>query len=476
MYTEPRLLRLSLASFLALAGACGDDVAPDAVDAAGHADAGHADAGRADAGSTAEAGAVPDGASVAATCPNVSGKGTLVVSPTGLPADARVHLNVNSPIDGLSFSFTGPGSLPTPAGFYVVAPVLATAPGPLVRTAYRPLDRAILHVCVRAGETVTVPLAYARIPSSGRLWVGDTQAGGATLGFAPEALAASGAPEAAVAAKTASGAFTFDRAGNLWVLGATPAEPPLSRYPAERLGASGPIAADVTITSPSFGAGAPGPSALAFDWDGNLWVSVGARGKVVRFTPDQLATSGNPTAAVELGGIDGPSGIAFMGGHLFVAAKGAGKILRFQSGRLDASTSGADSEIAVQTPPPGSVTLQSPEGLAFDEGGDLWVSFGGAIVELGLVEIQSLGPVTLRPLVQIVPPAGAMPRGIAFDEGGGLWLGYLKGSFARFAPAQLKTSGAKTPETIVASAGSDRVGGFAMYPAPSGVNLPHGFR
>ena len=57
-----------------------------------------------------------------------------------------------------------------------------------------------------------------------------------------------------VAANTGgSDGFTFDRAGNIWVLGGTTADPPLARYAAALFATDGVKVPDVTIESPSFG-------------------------------------------------------------------------------------------------------------------------------------------------------------------------------------------------------------------------------
>ena len=121
------------------------------------------------------------------------------------------------------------------------------------------------------------------------------------LGFAPASVAASRTSSADVAANTGgSDGFTFDRAGNIWVLGGTTADPPLARYPrravrVRRREGSGrhhrePVVRVVSI---------PGPKVVAFDPAGNLWVSVVAEDKVVMFTAAQVAAGGTPTATVE---------------------------------------------------------------------------------------------------------------------------------------------------------------------------------
>jgi hypothetical protein len=236
-------------------------------------------------------------------------------------------------------------------------------------------------------------------------------------------LVASGAPAATVAADTReSNGFTFDKAGNVWVLGATTADPPLPRYPAAMLTSSGAKTPDVTIdsaSSTSFGDAIPGPRALAFYSAGNLWVSVVSGDKVVRFTPAQIAVSGTPTAAVELSGVPAPAG------------------------------------------------------LAFDGTGNLWVTYQGPIVRLTPIDLAGTGAKTVTPAIQINPDVLALTEDLAFDEGGGLWVASTMGKFVRLAPTQLGASGTVVPAATISSADVGYAGWVAIYPAPAATPLAH---
>jgi hypothetical protein len=76
-----------------------------------------------------------------------------------------------------------------------------------------------------------------------------------------------------------------------------------------------------------------------------------------------------------------------------------------------------------------------------------------------------------------VTDPSALPTGIAFDEGGGLWLGYSSGSFARFAASQLAGGGPANPAILSSSdiGASGHAGWFAIYPAPAFTPLFHAF-
>ena len=343
-----------------------------------------------------------------------------------------------------------------------------------MRAAYTPTITAGATFCASPGALATVTVAYTQIPSSEKVWVGNSAAGTAPLlGFGPTTLGATGAPAATVAAGTAgSKGLTFDRDGNAWVIGDTSADPPLARYLAADLGVSGAKTPDITIDSAPFQVGVPGPAALAFDAVGNLWVSVVAAAKVVRFTPAQLAAGGTQTPAVELSAIEAPSGLAFdAAGGLWVAS--ATGVLGFAPASLAASTSTPTVSITAQTPAPVIGNLSDPSGLAFDAAGNLWVNYSGTLARLTATDRAGTGATVVTPEVQVSPDVASLPEGIAFDEQGDLWLAYTMGTFVRLTAAQLATSGPKTPATIISSPDVDYAGSFALYPAPANLPLYH---
>jgi sugar lactone lactonase YvrE len=398
----------------------------------------------------------------------------LAITFTGLPAGTSGKVHFTSPIDGQNFEATANETRTVMGGPYQVEASPVAVAHPLIRSAYAgTADRA--SYCVKPGKVTTATITYALIPSSGKLWVDNSLKDALMVGYAPAALGASGAPAATAAAKTTGGdGFTFDRKGNLWVLGATTADPPLARYPAGVLGTSGAKTADVTITSPSFGGGSPGPKVVAFDRNGNLWVSVVWADKVVRFTPGQIARSGNPTPAIERTGINGPSGIVFdIGGRMFVASAADKKILRIDANHLEGPGSAVDLAISAQTPPPVTVDLPDPEGLAFDTDGHLWANFGGTLVRFTPGDLDGTGEKTVVPAIQIKTDVTALPHGIAFDEGGGLWVASSQGKFVRLGPTQLTSSGTKTPEVTIAGPDIGYAGWFALFPAPASLGLYH---
>ena len=346
----------------------------------------------------------------------------------------------------------------------------------LVRTAYQPtVDEPA--PCVRSGESTTVEVRYAPIPTSGLLWAGDglPPANATALGFAAQRLSSTDTVNADIAASTGgSGGLTFDAAGNLWVIGATVDDPPLARYPVAALDQSGDKAPDVIIDPAAFAPVRGNLSALAFDREGNLWVAVREPGKVVKLAAAALGASAELAAVAERTGIDGASGLAFdAAGNLWVASSGPAQVIRVDASHLGASGPAGDLSITARSPAPSMTTLPSPSGLAFDGSGALWVNYDGTLAKLSLADLAGQGTVTVTPAVQIPLDVVARPVGLAFDEAGGLWFASGPGTLARLEPGQLRTSSAAMPTVVLTSPDLGYADWIALYPAPAFSPLAH---
>jgi sugar lactone lactonase YvrE len=370
------------------------------------------------------------------------------------------------------------GNVPATAGPQTVTAFFATEPGTLVRTAYAPVVDDP-NPCVRAGEVTTVHVTYSLVDTSGVVWTGlsNGPTTASVLGFDPATVATTGSPLAVVAADThGADGFTFDYWGNLWVTGGTTADSGVARYPASMLATDGVKTPDFTLDSATFNAALPGPKVVTFDRAGNLWVSLVAAGKVVKFGEGQLVTGGSTVPSVEESGLDSPLGVAFdSANNMWVASNGGNTVLRIDAAHLATSGSGADLTITAITSGVVNSQLRYPMGLAFDAGGNLWVNYDGIIAELPVSVLDGTGAITVTPPVQLTTDVSALPEGIAFDEQGGLWFAYSAGKIARFAPSQLVGQGPATPSTIVTSSdiGTGNAGWFAFYPAPAFTPLAH---
>jgi sugar lactone lactonase YvrE len=436
-----RYLALTLLPLLAIPACDGDDPAPSPDGAGGEAGSG---------GGCVE-----------------SGKGTLVVEVSGLPAavDADATLTTPSGTTPVTATETFGDS---PGGTYALAARRVTDADPIVRTVYDPTVTT-RTVCLEGSATETLSVTYAAIPSSNKLWTGDL------AGFASEALGdtATVDPSADIAS-SGGGDVAFDRDGNLWALGATLAEPMVVRLPASALGASGDPEFDRGVHLPINCI--PAVRAIAFDPGGNLFASA-CGGQIVKVAASSLSGSGTVTAAAVLSGLEDSQDLAFdADGNLW--STDAGKIVRFDADRLTASTSAA---------PDRSITARNAEdsrdlgatGLAFDADGNLWgFDFGSnTIFQLAASELAGTGEDSVVSEVSIAVGVDVLLNRGAFDDGGGLWISYGGTRIARLGPAELGVSvpsgAAVVPERIVTSepVGSDLRVGF--FPAAAGLPLFH---
>jgi len=383
-----------------------------------------------------------------------------VAAPTGAPIEASESKTISD----------------SPSGNYTVSAERVASVDPIVRTLFQPkVD--VVSFCLGATQTQAVKVTYSAIPSSNKLWAANANnPAGELLGFGGATLAATGTPAATVAAKApAGGALAFDKDGNLWAIGATLAEPPLVRWGAADLGASGTKTPDRLIDMDI--ACLPRLSAIAFDPSGSLWATSSCADQVLRLSPGSLAASGKVTPAADdiFTGTDAPHGIAFdAAGNMWVSD--VTSLHLFPAARL--APGQPHSPALTIHPKQENTAILEPGPLAFDKDGNLWaMNFGGNILfKLTPADLAAGASANkdVVPTIQITVDVGALLEGIAIDEGGGIWLTYSQGKMARLAPGQLGTSsgaGSPTiPSTIITSADIGSTAALAFFPAAA--NLP----
>lgn len=219
----------------------------------------------------------------------------------------------------------------------------------------------------------------------------------------------------------------FDRQGNLYVTfsGSRGQQSPVSIYLVRRDGSRAPFVSEL-----------PNPTSLAFDAEGNLYVSSRFDGSVHRVDPQGHATPFASDLGVPCGIAFGPDGVLYVGDR-------SGSILRVASGRatlvanLPSSVAafhlafGPDGWLYVTAPtlgshdrvyrvsPAGEVRtfcegFGRPQGLAFDSQGRLYVveALAGAA---GLSRISLDAPQERELLLE-----GGSLIGLAFDPLGGV--------------------------------------------------------
>jgi len=155
---------------------------------------------------------------------------------------------------------------------------------------------------------------------------------------------------------------------------------------------------NAAIFAATNGSGAlSGPSGLAFDANGNLYVAAANISTIEEIDP-----TGNMSLFVDSSsGLNVPGGLAFdSSGNLYVANVGGGNILKFDSGRnatVFASISG-------------------PGGLAFDGAGNLYVSHTDSYPNGSVVRFDSYGNATT------FATGFLLPQGLTFDSAGNLYV------------------------------------------------------
>jgi len=307
------------------------------------------------------------------------------------------------------------------------------------------------------------------LAASGKMWVGDAEAG--IHGFSASQLTSSGSPTADVLISNADGpnGLAFDADGNLWVsLVFTPA---LGMYTPAQLATTGSPAPQIVIGSD--GTSLRQGYAITFDASGNLWVANAFDNRLEMFTPAQLATSGSPSPSVVLTAgatLNNPLGMTFDdSGNLWVASSDTSAVVMFPPTQLTTSGTATPSVILTAT----GASLDRPEGLAFDANDNLWVVNEGVadtLVKFTPAQLAASGsPV---PDVTISDNGGALadPAGLAFDDAGDLWVANSGGTsnpVVKFDAADLLTTGAPAAAVMINGFTGMDVPMIAFEPPPA---------
>jgi hypothetical protein len=393
--------------------------------------------------------------------------GSLVVNVTGLPAGAVANVAVTG--SGAPVNVDATKTLKLASGSYAVTADRVTVPDPIVRSVYTATVSAASEPVVCGGSDVAaVSVTYALVPTSNKLWVGSENSDNDTFGYASSSLAATATKDPDVIASTA-GALpgAFDRDGNLWLIDSTAGSVGIKRYPSATLAAGGIEAPDIILSGDSLTGGVPGPTSVAFDASGNLWVGVAYSGELDEFAAGQLAASTDSAVPdVQILAVPEPSALAFDApGNLWVGA--GNQVIEYTADLLRASGSPTGAVVIdAQTPEPVVGALSNVLGLAFNADGNLWVNYDGTLALL-----TSLVSGTVSPAIQIQADVMTMPQGIALDESGGLWMAYSAGTFCKFSASQLLASGSLTPAVVITSSSLSSVTSPAFFPAPARLSL-----
>jgi sugar lactone lactonase YvrE len=348
-----------------------------------------------------------------------------------------------------------------------------TVSGPGGYTKALSATTTLTGLAVGTYAVTAAPMAtYAPRPGSGGMWIANAGAMAVVQYTAGQLGSTTSAPP--VAAVGTGGAanygVAFDANGNLWL---TLSANAVVEYTAGQLRASGTPTPAVALSATA--GSLSGPFLLAFDANGNLWVANASGNSVVEFTVSQLASSGSPAPAVTLsassGSLISPNGLAFdASGNLWAANFNGSSVVEFSVSQL--ASSGSPTPAVTISSSSGS--LSGPDGLAFDASGNLWVANGddSSVVEFTSSQLAASGSPT--PAVTLSATAGSLsgPIGLAFDASGNLWVAnFNRSTVVEFTASQLVVSGSPTPNVIVSGSALSGPVGFAFDPHATGLPL-----
>lgn len=327
---------------------------------------------------------------------------------------------------------------------------------------------------VVSGVTAAVTVEYARVEGTGALWI-PTYFDGKVIAFPLEQLVGGGSepPQVSIEGASSAQSVAFDADGNLWTTDWDQGQ--LRRFDAADLMTGGMLTPSVVVG----GGYIANPTGMAFDADGSLWVANRGNATLVKLTADRIAVSDAAVVpAVVLAddgsmNLDGPTALAFdADGDLWLSNQFSDAIFEFRNPGLLAGAVTPSPDIVISGTITGDPTLDAPTGLAFDAEGSLWVGSSGlnSVVKFTADQLSTSG--TPTPSVTLGPAAGGLsgPSGMAFDAGGNLWVSNQGNAVLKFASALLTASGAPQPSLALTGMTGMDIGLMAFNPPP--VALP----
>lgn len=398
---------------------------------------------------------------------NYQPAGTLTINFVGLPFDTQGSSVVTGP-GGFNQTFSDVNKVTLSnllPGQYSLSSNSIRVKRTVVDSIFDPTPESTT-LTVGPDATVTHSVNYIQREGTGALWIPTNK--GFIKGYADSQLATSGTvePRGSLLQTGINEQAVFDQSGRLYVSNSTDN----AIYSA--IGGLPAIQGANTKLKR--------PRGMAFDKNGNLWVTSG--GDIVgagtagddlllAFTPAQLQAGGNQTPSVVLTSTSfvNPVAVAFdADGGLWVSNTGTfggsnnGSIIKLNPANLSASGS-----VTAATTISG---LDSPTGLAFDPSGNLWVAdfTTNRVLKFTPAQLQTGGGLSANAILEGFT---TNPRGLVFDNGGSLWV-LQETSLQQISAADLTASGTRTPipAHTISGFGSISLGLAAFSPTPS--NLP----
>lgn len=197
-----------------------------------------------------------------------------------------------------------------------------------------------------------------------------------------------------------------------------------------------------------------GPKAIAFDPSGNLWVEVTrtpfadtALATIFEYTAAQL-DSATPTPQVTIAdsSLTLTGGLAFdRGGNLWITSGDNCQIVEYRAGQFASPSL----KLGTGCHPP----VVGPLAIAFDAHGNLWIGDAGS----STVYEYPRGAAAPAPATVVALPPLAFPTAIAFDAAGNLWVTRNDSTVFDYTPAQLAAGGDPPPATTLVIHGAELV-------------------
>lgn len=330
---------------------------------------------------------------------------------------------------------------------------------------------------VVAGETEVVTVTYRHLPGTGRVWVTSGN-NSRVYAYAPGQLAATGNPVPSLQLDSTSDGslegptgIAVDGQGNLWL--ANGGSGNLVKFAAADLAVAGSPEPVVQIE-----AGFTFASSIAFDAAGNLWTADQQDSTLSRYNASQLTASSSQAPARVIDStslLDGPYDFAFdAAGNLWVANYNDDRVLKFAAGGLAAGTPAPAVTLRGTSVTVGGSAEDSifgPSGLEFDGSGNLWVvnNANDSVAKFLASQLGASG--TPAPAVLIVNAALGGPQGAALDAAGNLWIAaWTDDALVRYSSSQLAASGRQAPAVVIDGAGThlDHPYNVMIDPPPAG--------
>jgi hypothetical protein len=207
------------------------------------------------------------------------------------------------------------------------------------------------------------------------------------------------------------------------------------------------------------------PWGAQFDATGNLWIVNRTLPNLVSYSPAQLSVGGalTPDTTITSTSFNSPRGIVFdASANLWIVENQNQQVLAYRAATLAAAlghSGQVNPDIIIS-----SSSFGDPRAIAFDGGGNLWLTDAtGKLLKFAAADLAMSGTPTPTVIITATPVATLdgiamsldLPEGIAFDSAGNAWVANLDsdnaGSLAEFTPAQLATSGSPSPAVFLDS-------------------------